>query len=312
MTINEHLTEFGGLQIVDYGEGTSETDPTKTAYRLMLNWEMSEEGKTFIDLFGNFLSEVDSSQVRALLVGDWGEAGTGNDSAPVVEALVSARDKLPNLRSLFLGEMVMEESEISWIQQSDVSPLFDAWPSLEALHLRGGNGLRLGSPQHLHLKKLVIETGGLPAAVLHDLYSAKLPQLEHLELWLGTDEYGNDISVDDVRKLLASPCCQKLTYLGLRDDVHADATAQTLREVDIPMTLRTLDLSLGTLGDEGATALLNAPWIAQISLLDFHHHYVSQQLVEQLKSKFKSVNAEELCEEAEWGGERHRYVSVAE
>jgi hypothetical protein len=48
---------------------------------------------------------------------------------------------LTNLRAIFLGDITYEENEISWIEQSDVSPLLRAYPALEVSRVRGGNSL---------------------------------------------------------------------------------------------------------------------------------------------------------------------------
>ncbi len=254
MTIGDHLSEFDGLPVVDYSPEEGIQSASGNAFRLALDWDAHEEGKTFLDLFAKFLADEESAKVQALLIGDWGGTGEGNDSGPVVEALVSARDQLPRLHALFLGEIVTEESEISWIQQSDISPLFGAFPNLENLGVRGGNDLALGHPQHDRIRKLVIETGGMDGSIVREVTSARFPRLQHLELWLGTDDYGNTVAMDDLRKLLTDGPCGQLTYLGLRDDYQADETAKLLAEVGVPASLQTLDLSLGTLGDEGATA----------------------------------------------------------
>ena len=312
MTIDNHLTEFEGLPVVIFsGEGLIPSAAT-SAVRLGLDWDAFDKGKTFIDVFAAFLVDPKCSEVQALIIGDWGGAGQGDDSSPVVEALVSARDQLPKLRALFLGEIIVEESEISWINQSDVSPLFQAFPNLAALYLRGGEGLSLGRPQHERLSKLVIETGGMPSTVVREVTSAKLPQLEHLELWLGDEGYGNDVSTEDLRALLTDGPCQRLTYLGLRDDCRADSTAKLLAGTKPPSTLSILDLSLGTLGDEGALALATCEWIRQLKLFDIHHHYVSPPNVEKLRSLVSEVNANDMQEPDDWDGEPHRYVAVAE
>jgi hypothetical protein len=271
-----------------------------------------EEGKMFGDLFAQFVEDPGCSQVRALVIGDWGGAAQAEGSGPIVEAIVSARDSLPNLRALFLGEMTFEESEISWINQSDVSPLFDAFPNLEELWIRGGEGLSLGRPRHECLKKLVIETGGLSASVVREVASASLPSLEHLELWLGDDGYGNDIQPDDLKALL--PCQQfpNLKHLGLRDDCNADETAKVLAEIGFGPSVEVLDLSLGTLGDEGATALLASPRIKQLKKLDLHHHYISPKVVEQLQQLGPEIDADEVQEADRDDGEEYRYVAVSE
>lgn len=48
----------------------------------------------------------------------------------------------------------------------------------------------------------MIESGGTPASAIRELGAMELPALERLELWLGTDEYGCDAKIDDVRPLL--------------------------------------------------------------------------------------------------------------
>lgn len=312
MTINAHLESFAGFPVIDF---TRDEDPPvdgSKAIRIALDWEAHESGDTFLDLFSAFLETAAARELAALLIGDWGGTGEGNDSGPVVEALVSARDSLPKLRHLFLGEMVMEESEISWINQSDVSPLFEAFPSLETLCLRGGNDLRLGRPRHASLRKLVVETGGMSGEIVREVMSADFPELIHLELWLGDDGYGNDVSEDDLRALLSGGPCSKLTYLGLRDDCNADTTAKLLAEVGVPATLQSLDLSLGTLGDEGATALVESAWLSQLQALDIHHHYVSNDVVARLKAIVPELNADDVQEADDWDGVPHRYVAVGE
>ena len=104
------------------------------------------------------------------------------EAEAVVAALVAAREKLPKLRVLFMGDIISEENEVSWIEQTDVSPLLEAYPELEYFGVRGGNGLRLGDIRHEHLRSLVIEAGGLAREVVLDVLRADLPSLEHLEL----------------------------------------------------------------------------------------------------------------------------------
>ncbi len=312
MTINAHLDEFEGYAVIEYSQDDTLPADGSKAIRIGLDWDAHDAGQSFLDLFAAFLDAPGSGDVRAFLVGDWGGTGEGNDSEPVVEALVSARDKLPHLRHLFLGEMTMEESEISWITQSDVSPIFEAYPALETLFIRGGNDLRLGKPRHACLRKLVIETGGMSGEVVREVASAELPELSHLELWLGDEGYGNDVSDDDVRGLLSDGPIAKLTHLGLRDDCNADATAKVIAEIGVPSTLRSLDLSLGTLGDDGAAALAGSSWLNQLSSLDLHYHYVSAEVVSRLKEIVPKVNADDVQEPDDWDGGPHRYVAVGE
>lgn len=312
MTINEHIEEFGGLPIVEYTRGADLPTSVLPAVRLSLDWDATESGDSFADLFASLLDHPSSGEIRALVIGDWGQAGGGADSSAVVEALVSGRDRLPNLVALFLGEMTVEESEISWILQSDVSPLFAAFPKLEELWIRGGSDLSLGRPQHDRLRKLVIETGGLSRTVVQEIASAALPALEHLELWLGDEGYGNDILVGDLDPLLATGKFPRLRYLGLRDDCDADLTAALIAKLGLPPTVEVLDLSLGTLSDEGAKALAAWPGIRNLKKLDIHHHYVGTEVVKHLRSLLAELDATDAKEPDDWDGEPHRYVAVSE
>jgi hypothetical protein len=312
MSISDHLQQFEGRTVVDYVVGQRLVAPDKHAYRLALDYDASDKGETFVNLFATFIADPASAEVQALLIGDWGGAGQGDDSSSVVEALAAARHRLPRLRALFLGEIIMEESEISWISQSDVSPLFTAFDRLESLFLRGGNGLQLGRPRHTQLRKLVIETGGMPGALVREVTSGELPALRDLELWLGDDGYGNDVSTEDLARLLAAGPCRRLIRLGLRDDCRADDTAKLLADVGVPETLEELDLSLGTLGDAGANALLASKWLPRLKRLDIHHHYVSDETVARLRRVVASLNADDVQEPDSWDGEEHRYVAVGE
>lgn len=312
MTINDHIETFAGLAIHNYSPNTPIPTSGEVAVRLALDWDAHEEGKTFEELFSTFLGDPASAQVRALVIGDWGGTGEGNGSEPVVEALVSAREKLPNLRGLFLGEMIMEESEISWINQSDVSPLFEAFPQLEYFSIRGGEGLSLGRPQHQSLRELVIETGGMSGEIVREVTAAQLPALEHLELWLGDEGYGNDVSSEDIVALLANGPVAHLKYLGLRDDSQADATAQVLVEHSLPTSVEVLDLSLGILTDDGAKLLAECDWIKTLKKLDIHFHYVSPSAVALLQSVVQELDASDPQQGDEDDGQTYRYVAVSE
>src|SRR5262249_24887366 len=186
--------------------------------------------------------------IIGLVVGAWEEMFEDGASARIVEALVVARDRLPNLRALFFGDIISEECEISWIRQTDISPLFDAYPRLEYFCVRGAEGLQLGALRHQNLKSLIIQSGGLGAAVTRAAISADLPALEHLELWLGTPEYGGTTAIADLEPLLSGTRFPSLGYLGLRDSAIADQIAVAIAPAPILERIRILDLSLGMLG----------------------------------------------------------------
>ena len=310
MSLYEHPTEFAGKTIVEYSPENGITDTDKNAYRVALDsdeiWGNASENATWTDKFAAFLQDPNVGAVTALVIGLWGESDAETD--PVVEAIASARERLPHLTALFLGDIISEENEISWIQQTDVSPLLEAYPALEHFHVKGGTGLSLGTPRLEQLKSLVIETGGLSANVVREVWAAHLPSLEHLELWLGDTGYGGDATVGDIRPIFTEPLFPKMTYLGLRDSEIADEIAIAIADAPVLRQLHTLDLSLGTLGDEGAAALLASPLVAGLKKMDIHHHYCSEEMTAKLEALGMDVDAGEREED----DDGDRYVAVSE
>jgi hypothetical protein len=312
MPIYENLTEFAGRKVEDWDAAAGISDPKGKAYRLFVSYEEGEEGVSQVHKLAALLEDPRAGQVEALVIGAWTEVAGGESSAPVVEALAAARDRLVGLKYLFFGDITMEESEISWITQSDLSPILEAYPRLEHLTVRGGQSLSLGTPRHDHLRELIIQAGGLPRQVIHEVGAADLPALEHLELWLGEQNYGGDATVEDLAPLLKADRFPRLKYLGLKNSEIQDDIAAVVALAPVTSRLRVLDLSMGTLGDEGAKALLASPAIKRLKKLDIHHHFVSKELVEALQGLGIEVDAGDQQEPQEWGGEAHRFISVSE
>jgi hypothetical protein len=152
----------------------------------------------------------------------------------------------------------------------------------------------------------------LGAAVTRAAIGADLPTLEHLELWLGTPEYGGDTAIADLEPLLSGTRFPSLRYLGLRDSAIADQIAFAIAQSPVLDRIRVLDLSLGTLGDEGAAALLASPLVARLEKLDIHHHYCSDETVARLRQLGIEVDVSEQEEADEDDGSTWRYVAVGE
>jgi hypothetical protein len=287
MAISDHLQRFAGKPVHDFNPAKGIADPT-VVYRV------GQEGwgeEPLLPRLQAFLNDPRVGQVPALVIGCW--SYEGESPAPVVAALVAVADKLPNLRALFFGDITYEEQEISWINNADLSALFPALPQLEELWVRGDNGLSFGTIRHDRLRALAVEGSGLPAGVVREICGSELPALEHLELWLGTPEYGADTTVADLEPLLSGRLFPRLISLGLRDCEYANELAAAVVGSPLVRRLRVLDLSLGNLSDEGANALLELPAYAHLERLDIHHHYVSPELVGQLRKLPFAVNADD-------------------
>jgi hypothetical protein len=306
MSFYEHLQEFAGKPVVDY-DAESPPDLRTTIPRLRVEYDSET---TALDQFNDLLQQPHADQLTGLVIGAW--SGEMYDSSPsdMLEGLVAAADQLPALKALFIGDILSEENEVSWIHQTDVSALWQAFPRLEIFSVRGSNGLSLGQMRLNHLRQLTIEAGGLPKSLLAEVSAAHLPALEHLELYLGTDNYGWDGSVADLAPILSGKLFPKLKYLGLRDSEIADEVAKAVAQSPILERIEVLDLSLGTLSDVGGEALVNSPGVKKLKKLDLHHHYLSDGMQERLQSLGIEVNLDDA--EGDDGDPDDRYVSISE
>lgn len=316
MSIYQHATEFAGKPVWQWQPGKKLYKPAEANYRISISYDEQEAGTQWEERFAEFLEDPLVGEVTGLVIGQWGEStsiATGElSSEVVVETLVAARERLPKLRAIFLGDIISEECEISWLRQSDVGPLFAAYPELEYFCVRGGEGLGLGRLAHARLKSLIVQSGGLGANVVREVAGAQLPELEHLELWLGTDHYGADATPQDLQPILSGQRFPRLRYLGLRDSYIADEIAQALVAAPILERIEVLDLSLGVLSDVGAAALLKCPALKRLKKLDIHHHYCTAKMVEQLRALVADLDASEAQDLDGDEDEDDRYVAVGE
>ncbi|MEV7277521.1 STM4015 family protein [Streptomyces sp. NPDC093111] len=319
MTIGVHLQEFHGLPVFEFpapGAAVQLPDPASVAWRLSAPTYADPGDEEWGPLFERFLATVETGRVRAVVVGGWEEA-YDTSSAGIVTALMGANDRLTGLEALFLGDMTVEECEISWIVQSDVGPLLAAYPRLRELGVRGGNGLAFPPVRHTALRTLVLESGGLGADVVRGVAASELPALERLELWLGTEEYGADATPADLAPLLAGDRLPALRRLGLRNSHLQDEVAAAVAAAPVVARLEELDLSMGVLTDKGAEALLAGRSLTHLRRLGLAHHYLSAQTAERVTAALAphgvTVDLDDAqVPEDDGDGEFYRYVAVAE
>ncbi|MFF9482135.1 STM4015 family protein [Streptomyces sp. NPDC014733] len=313
MTISRHLEHFHGLPVHDFGEpgeGPELPDAAAVAWRLAVEeWDAEE---SWPQLFARFAATVDLPRVRALIVGTWGESFE-NGPGPVREALLAERERLSGLRALFLGDITFEECEISWIVQEDATPLLTAFPALEEFGVRGGTSLEFPAVAHPALRRLTIETGGVDVAVVRGVAACDLPALERLDLWLGSSWYGANTTVDDLAPFLDGTRWPRLTHLALHNSEIQDDIAAALATAPVVARLHTLDLSMGTLSDAGAAALLAGQPLTHLTRLDLHHHYLTEAMQERVRTALTPAGVEvDLGEPETADGDGDRYVAVAE
>lgn len=397
MTIGDNLAEFYGKPVQDFESDKGIVNPLGVVYRIRTEYD----GKTPVEEMVNiFAKDPAAAQVKALVIGIWDFEG--GDSSEVVAALIANKAQLASLEALMIGDITYEENEISWINQCDLGKLVNSFPNLTHFQCRGGTELRLSNIKHPKLKTLIVETGGLSTTVVSDIIKAELPALEHLELWLGIEDYGGNVNVHDLRPILEGSRWPNLRHLGLRDSEIADKIAAAfsvaekadvasvevkgktfvltgtllnlkrndaekaleemgakigsgvskttdylvcgekagskmekakslgvpvLTEADLMKILGTeaaavseaggsvldkikvLDLSMGTLSDEGAKALYENPKIRNLDKLDLHYHFISDEWIEKLKTLPLDIDT---SDQQDGDDPDDRYVAVSE
>jgi hypothetical protein len=309
MTIGDHITAFAGRPVMAFPvEGSPPDDPAQVAWRV--EDPDDEGGEEFERRLDELAGQEWAGQITALVIGDWGSA---YESGPPIDKIVAIAPRLSSLEALFLGEMTFEQCEISWINQGDVTPLLEAFPRLQALTIRGTEGLFFKPVAHESLRSLTFESGGLPAEIVRSVNDCDFPQLRHLELWMGTDNYGGDVTVENLAPILAGGRFPALTSLGLRNAEIADMIAAALASAPVVARLEVLDLSMGMLSDTGASALLAGQPLTHLRKLDLHHHFISEPVQARLIAELGEAGVElDLSEAGDPEQADERYIAVSE
>ncbi|MQY08296.1 STM4015 family protein [Actinomadura macrotermitis] len=303
MSVGHHLTEFADLPVFDFD---TETDTESLPDAAAVAWRVRSHyvDPSWEDVFEDFLDCVDTERVTALILGFW----SGTCPAGL---LVEAADRFPALRAVFAGDITGEEFEISWINQGDLTPLVAAFPRLEVLEARGGSGLEFEPVAGSVLRRLRFETGGLPGEVVRAVAASDLPNLEHLDLWLGDEDYGCTTELADFAPFLAGDRFPALRHLGLENSEFQDEIATAVAGAPVVARLESLSLAMGVLSDRGAEALLSGQPLTHLRRLDLHHHFLTDTMAERLRAALPATEVD-LSDPQYGGEERGFYVMVTE
>jgi len=126
--IYNNVKTFAGKKVADYDPEKKPTAGGKTIYRFRSDWEEDQQEENLI----HFLESDAAAEATGIVLGQWGgEEPYEATPTALIEALVKHKARLPKLNALYVGDIVQEENEISWIGQTDVSPLLKAFPGLE-------------------------------------------------------------------------------------------------------------------------------------------------------------------------------------
>lgn len=281
-----------------------------------IGWEDADEGKGISDLTKEILTDPELPSLTELVIGSWGEAWE-DGSQEIIDFLVANASHFSGIKSLFIGDMDYEECELSWINQGDFSKLWEAMPQLEKLTIKGSDGdFNLGPVRHAELKELVIISGGLPDRIIKQVQEAELPSLEVLKLYLGVENYGGDVKLEDVKSFLEHSNFPKLHTLGLLDSEEEDEIAGLVLKSRYMDQLKTLDFSYGCLTDKGGQLIYDAlSGDSGVKTLSIEYHFMSAKMVKKLESLKDQGMHIEICdpqEADEYDGEIWRFPMYTE
>jgi len=225
MGFNSRLSTFNGKPVQDYDPAKGLEDPANICYRVGLPWD-DDKTKSIAPTLKKLVADPRAGEIRELVIGRMGDYGVGGDDA--LKPIMNSR-KLNKLEALMIGDVTREELEVTWFHLPRfLYTIFSNYKNLRTLHLRGERLFLYRGITHAKLETLILEVAGL-----HNDYGAAylaqsdLPELTHLDLWLG-DKYRGDVTTHTLRPILEGKVFPKLTHLGLRNSAIVDELAQGL------------------------------------------------------------------------------------
>ncbi|MFO0600598.1 MAG: WGR domain-containing protein [Myxococcaceae bacterium] len=215
------------------------------------------------------------------------------------------------LRELVLGEI--GDWDISGTETGDFDAVARLNPKLEKVTLHAGN-IELGKGVELNdLVELNIETGGFDKGTLKNLFTLKAPKLKRLSIWFGQDNYGCDIKVKDLAPLLDNSVFPGLEHLGLMNSEFSDDIAAALVGTKRLKSLKSLDLSMGTLTDKGVAKMLEQKAaFAHLEMLELDDNALTGAHKKEAAALAKSVNYGKDHDPDRVQEDGYRYTSVGE
>lgn len=281
--------------------------------RYAYTYDDTEQGKNAKTLLEEIINDPDLAGLEEIVIGSWGECWEESAEA-LIQGIVENKDKFAHIKSLFVGDMDFEDCEVSWIIQGNYSSLWAAMPQLEKLVIKGSTDLVLGEIKHDKLQHLEIICGGLPSSVIQSVQKAKLPSLAKLLLYIGVEDYGFDGDISTIRELLSQSDFPKLTYLGITDSEIQNEITEAVLNSKYMNQITSLDLSMGTLTDQGGQLLLDElPDYPNVKELNLEFHYLSDDMMKKLEQlSGVDVNVDDPQEPDDYSGEPWYYPMLTE
>jgi hypothetical protein len=150
-------------------------------------------------------------------------------------------------------------------------------PNLQVLEIETGE-FDVGAMDAPNLERAIFRTGGLSKACGKHIATAKMPKIKHLEVYYGTDNYGGDCTIKEVKPLLDRTDLKHLEYLGVKNSEFGNDIAKAVVGAKIVKQLKTLDLSMSTITDEGARALADGKdALKHLECLDLTENFLTKE-----------------------------------
>lgn len=182
-----------------------------------------------------------------------------------------------------------------------------AVPNLKTLSIELGQ-IDLRDIDAPALESFELITGSLDEETVDQVARAKWQELQRLTLYFGSDDYGGLEDPEPVARLLQTAPPPPLRHLGLCNAMFSDQLPALLLDSPWLKGLRSLDLSEGTLGPDGARVLLtHAAKFQHLDTIDLSHGYLDDELQAQLRSTFRQVSLNSMQDPDD-----DRYVSISE
>jgi hypothetical protein len=225
---------------------------------------------------------------------------------------VCASKQAPHIREIHFNDYTYEDCELSWTPFGDFTGFWARVPMLEHFTLKAGVSGILGDLSHAHLKSFVRESGGLSADEIESITAAHWPQLEKLEIWFGSNDYGAQGNALFLAPLLTGQRVPKLKSLGLVNCEFVAESIAALATSTIVGQLERLDLSKGALIDQDVDVVLkHADALKHLKSIDFSGNQLGERASEIAKRLPQAILSSQRERDAS-DEPSHRYVAVGE
>ena len=217
---------------------------------------------------------------------------------------------LPAMRELYLGDFDEEDTELSWSELGDIEPIYASLPNLRSLRLRSGS-MSLGTIVLPELESFVLETGGLDSDAASSIATAKWPSLRSLSIQIGSPSYDGDATVTDLRPILDGVGLPRLAHLGIKNCEITDDLIEPLASSKILPQLRSIDLGMGTMSDDGVKTLFRLQKaFTHLEKIELADNYITAEGERLLGATKLAVELGEQRDDE--GDPDNRYASAAE